>query len=115
MEPMDQISANDNPSDNPNRSTNPFESICSQSTTSVPLVYSTVPIPLESKKGTSRFNSMTVGDVRQCFQQMRSTPDLRSSTVLWCGITAGQFALAYLLQTAHSSSRRRRFKAKTNT
>lgn len=70
------------------------------------------PEPLSAQKNASKLNNMTVGDVRQCFQQMRNTPDLRSSTVLWCGLTAGQFALAYLLQTAHSSSRRRRAKEK---
>ena len=70
------------------------------------------PEPLGNKNGLSRVTSMTVGDVRQCFQQMRNTADLRSSTVLWCGITAGQFALLYLLQTAHSSSRRRITKQK---
>lgn len=68
------------------------------------------PSPLTLQKSVSRVTNMTVGDVRQCFQQMRNTPDLTSSTVLWCGVTAGQFALAYLLQTANSSSRRRRNK-----
>jgi hypothetical protein len=67
--------------------------------------------PLMVQKNVSRINNMTVGDVRQCFQQMRNTPDLKSSTVLWCGVTAGQFALAYLLQTTNSTSRRRRNKA----
>lgn len=61
-------------------------------------------------KSVSRINNMTVGDVRQCFHQMRNTPNLTASTVLWCGVTAGKFALSYLLQTAHSTSRRRRSK-----
>ena len=43
----------------------------------------------------SRIHGMTVGDVRQCFTQMRKTPDLTSNTTLWCGITAGNFALRY--------------------
>jgi len=55
---------------------------------------------------------MSVGDVRQCFLQMRNTADLKSSTILWCGITAGQFALAYLLQTTNSTARRRKTKKK---
>lgn len=68
---------------------------------------------LTMQKSVSRINNMTVGDVRQCFHQMRNTPNLTASTVLWCGVTAGKFALSYLLQTAHSTSRRRRSKYTT--
>lgn len=50
---------------------------------------------------------MTVGDVRQCFSQMRSTPCLTSATTLWCGITAGNFALRYLVNTAGASRKRK--------
>lgn len=94
-------------------STNPFENTKdSEQHTDVQNI---VPTPLSYKKNASKVTNMSVGDVRQCFQQMRNTPDLRSSTVLWCGVTAGQFALAYLLQTAHSSSRRRRSKHRVET
>lgn len=73
-------------------------------------ILNSTPNPLTIQKSVSRITNMTVGDVRQCFYQMRNTPNLTSSTVLWCGVTAGQFALAYLLQTANSTSRRRRQK-----
>jgi hypothetical protein len=55
----------------------------------------------------SRIEGMTVGDVRQCFSQMRATPRLTADTTLWCGITAGHFALRYLVNTACSSRKRR--------
>lgn len=48
----------------------------------------------------SRIHGMTVGDVRQCFSQMRNSPNLSSNTTLWCGITAGNFALHYVVNTA---------------
>ena len=47
----------------------------------------------------SRIEGMTVGDVRQCFSQMRNTPGLSANTTLWCGMTAGVFALKYLVNT----------------
>lgn len=50
---------------------------------------------------------MTVGDVRQCFSQMRNTPNLSSNTTLWCGITAGNFALRYLVSTVGSSRKKK--------
>lgn len=55
----------------------------------------------------SRIEGMTVGDVRQCFSQMRATPCLTAETTLWCGITAGHFALRYLVNTAGSSRKKR--------
>ena len=66
--------------------------------------------PLGKTKGNrslSRIEGMTVGDVRQCFSQMRNTPNLTSSTTLWCGMTAGTFALRYLVNTAGSSRKRK--------
>lgn len=50
---------------------------------------------------------MTVGDVRQCFSQMRNTPHLTSQTTLWCGMSAGTFALRYLVNTAVCSRKKR--------
>ena len=50
---------------------------------------------------------MTVGDVRQCFSQMRKLPSLNANTTLWCGITAGNFALRYLVNTAGTSRKRK--------
>lgn len=41
------------------------------------------------------FLCMTVGDVQQCFSQMRDMPSLTSNTTLWCGMTAGNFAFQY--------------------
>lgn len=54
----------------------------------------------------SRIQGMTVGDVRQCFSQMRDMPSLTSNTTLWCGMTAGNFAFQYLVNTAGSSRRK---------
>lgn len=54
----------------------------------------------------SRIQGMTVGDVRQCFSQMRDMPNLTSNTTLWCGMTAGNFAFQYLVNTAGSSRRK---------
>ena len=85
-------------------SLNPFEDIQTSEQ------QHSVLINISVHKNDTQINNMSVGDVRQCFQQMRNTPNLTSSTVLWCGITAGQFALAYLLQTAQSSAKRRRNK-----
>ena len=55
----------------------------------------------------SRIQGMTVGDVRQCFSQMRKTQGLTSNTTLWCGITAGNFALRYLVNTAGAARKRK--------
>jgi hypothetical protein len=74
--------------------------------------FSSAPAPLVNKRNIPHLSNMSVGDVRQCFLQMRNTADLKSSTILWCGITAGQFALAYLLQTTNSTARRRKTKNK---
>lgn len=58
-------------------------------------------------KSLSRIEGMTVGDVRQCFSQMRACPALSSNTTLWCGVTAGEFALSYLVNTVGSSRKKR--------
>lgn len=67
----------------------------------------------KSSRSLSRMDSMTVGDVRQCFSQMRSTFYLSSNTILWCGLTAGEFALQYLINTS-GLSRKKRTRASTN-
>ena len=61
----------------------------------------------KNARSLSRIHGMTVGDVRQCFSQMRSTPNLSSNTTLWCGITAGNFALHYLVNTAGAARKRK--------
>jgi hypothetical protein len=61
----------------------------------------------KNARSLSRIYDMTVGDVRQCFSQMRNTPCLKSNTTLWCGMTAGNFALRYLVNTAGSSRKKR--------
>lgn len=63
--------------------------------------------PRPNAKSLSRIDGMTVGDVRQCFSQMRTCYDLSANTTLWCGITAGEFALAYLVNTVGSSRKKR--------
>ena len=55
----------------------------------------------------SRIQGMTVGDVRQCFSQMRNTPFITANTTLWCGMSAGMFALRYLVNTAVCSRKKR--------
>lgn len=61
----------------------------------------------KNARSLSRIHGMTVGDVRQCFSQMRNTPMLNSNTTLWCGMTAGNFALRYLVNTAGSLRKKR--------
>jgi hypothetical protein len=63
--------------------------------------------PPRVNRSYSRISGMTVGDVRQCFSQMRSTPHLTSNTTLWCGMSAGHFALRYLINTAACSRKKR--------
>lgn len=60
----------------------------------------------KTPRSLSRIQGMTVGDVRQCFSQMRDMPSLTSNTTLWCGMTAGNFAFQYLVNTAGSSRRK---------
>jgi hypothetical protein len=38
---------------------------------------------------------------------MRNTPNLSSNSTLWCGITAGNFALHYLVNTAGAARKRK--------
>lgn len=61
-----------------------------------------------TRRSLSRISNMTVGDVRHCFSQIRSTVPLMTSTVLWCGLTAGEFALQYLVHTVGISRKKRR-------
>lgn len=56
----------------------------------------------------SRISNMTVGDVRHCFAQMRARDELSASTVLWCGMTAGEFALQYLIHTTGIARKKKR-------
>jgi hypothetical protein len=59
----------------------------------------------------SRITSMTVGDIRYCFQQLRNAGDtLTSDLILYNGQTAGAFALAYLTETSNAMRRRRKKK-----
>lgn len=62
----------------------------------------------KTTRSLSRISNMTVGDVRHCFAQMRSRPSLRSSMVLWCGMTAGEFALQYLIHTTGMARKKKR-------
>lgn len=50
-----------------------------------------------STNSVSRIHGMTVGDVRQCFSQMRVCPNMTHKSILWYGITAGKFSMLYLL------------------
>ena len=59
----------------------------------------------------SRIVGMTVGDIRYCFQQLRSAGSALSPyLVLYNGQYAGEFALAYLIETSNSMRKRRRKK-----
>lgn len=59
----------------------------------------------------SRICGMTVGDIRYCFQQLRSAGrDLSPQLVLYNGQCAGEFALSYLIETSNSMRKRRKRK-----
>lgn len=45
----------------------------------------------------SRIGNLTVGDVRYVFSQLRESSDIDPDFTLWCGLTAGEFSLQYLL------------------
>ena len=64
-------------------------------------------VPTVTPKSLSRIPNMTVGDVRHCFSQMRSTVYLSTKTVLLCGLTAGEFALHYLASSSGVSRKKR--------
>ncbi len=49
---------------------------------------------------------LTVGAIRYSFLQLRNCEDLTPATVLWSGITAGEFALSYLLLTSNMQRRK---------
>jgi len=57
----------------------------------------------------SRISTMSVGDVRYSFCQLRAAgDDLTSKLVLYNGQTAGEFALSYLIETSNSMRKRRK-------
>lgn len=59
----------------------------------------------------SRICGMTVGDIRYCFQQLRSAGSaLSPQLVLYNGQCAGEFALSYLIETSNSMRKRRKKK-----
>lgn len=59
----------------------------------------------------SRICGMTVGDIRYCFQQLRSAgSSLNPQLVLYNGQCAGEFALSYLIETSNSMRKRRKKK-----
>lgn len=58
----------------------------------------------------SRIGSLTVGDVRYIFTQLRGYSDMDPDRTLWHGETAGQFSLNYLLQSTNMSSGSKRKK-----
>lgn len=59
----------------------------------------------------SRICGMTVGDIRYCFQQLRSAGSaLNPQLVLYNGQCAGEFALSYLIETSNSMRKRRKKK-----
>jgi hypothetical protein len=53
------------------------------------------------KKGqASKIPNMTIGDVRQCFMQLRlMKKTVTSKTHLWNGMQAGEFAILYIIKT----------------
>ncbi|CAM9103861.1 unnamed protein product [Sphacelaria rigidula] len=59
----------------------------------------------------SRICGMTVGDIRYCFQQLRSAGSaLSPHLILYNGQCAGEFALSYLIETSNSMRKRRKKK-----
>lgn len=57
----------------------------------------------------SRLGDMTVGDIRYCFQQLRSAgKDLSPDMMLYNGQSAGEFALKYLRETSTAMRKRRK-------
>lgn len=59
----------------------------------------------------SRICGMTVGDIRYCFQQLRSAGNaLSPQLVLYNGQCAGEFALSYLIETSNSMRKKRKKK-----
>jgi hypothetical protein len=47
----------------------------------------------------SKVGTLTVGDIRSIFTQLRGYSDMDPNRTLWTGETAGQFSLDYLLQS----------------
>jgi hypothetical protein len=67
-------------------------------------------VPTAARKTPSKISDMTVGDVRHCFAQIRSNARLASSSILWCGMSAGDFALQYILHHTFMSKKKKRVK-----
>jgi hypothetical protein len=57
--------------------------------------------PLSKGATSSRIGSLTVGDVRYIFTQLRGYSDMDPNRTLWTGETAGQFSLDYLMQSTN--------------
>lgn len=62
----------------------------------------------EKKYSMSRLFGIRVGDIRQTFGQMRIFRTLNKHTMLWYGITVGEFCLAYVLHNARSAVDKRK-------
>lgn len=57
----------------------------------------------------SKIPNLSIGDVRQSFVQLRMMgPSLTSDTMLFSGMTAGRFALLYIIKTYKGAKTRRR-------
>ena len=66
------------------------------------------------KKIQSSIPSLTVGDERKSFNQIRKASEyIRSDTLLWNGMPAGEFALAYVI--GHHTKRKLKAQEKLST
>tara|TARA_Y100000591_G_C21851452_1_gene711923 strand:- start:4258 stop:4557 length:300 start_codon:yes stop_codon:yes gene_type:complete len=70
--------------------------------------------PLKTKKKIqSSIESLSVGDERRCFNQIRRAADyITEDTLLWNGLSAGSFALQYII--GHHSKRKKKAEEKNN-
>jgi hypothetical protein len=70
------------------------------------------PVPIDEsrlrgpgkKAASSRIGSLTVGDVRYVFTQLRNAKSFDPSRTLWTGETFGSFSLNYLLQSSATAA-----------
>ena len=71
--------------------------------------------PLRTKKKIqSSIESLSVGDERRCFNQVRRAAEyIKADTLLWNGWTAGSFALQYII--GHHSKRKKKAEEKCST
>ena len=51
-------------------------------------------------KFSSRIDQLSVGAIRYSFLQLRSCEELDVKYILWTGMSAGEFALEYLLMSS---------------